>query len=147
MARHTKLTPEVTKRLLEAFSVGATHRIACEYAGIDTQTMYNWIEKGQAGRVPYVGFVEQLKASQGQAAVGWLAKIEKAANEGTWQAAAWKLERRYPHEYGRTVLEQTGEISINHVVRLPVKAQTEAEWLASHSAPATEEGPAHDGRD
>ena len=27
--------------------------------------------------------------------------IDNAAIDGTWQAAAWKLERRYPDEWGR----------------------------------------------
>jgi hypothetical protein len=52
--------------------------------------------------------------------VGWLAKIEAAANEGAWQAAAWKLERRYPHEYGRSAVEVSGRdggaIKIDHKV-------------------------------
>jgi hypothetical protein len=34
--------------------------------------------------------------------VKWLARIEQAASEH-WQAAAWKLERRYPKDYGRSV--------------------------------------------
>ena len=32
-----------------------------------------------------------------------LGLIQKAAQDGTWQAAAWFLERRYPELYGRTV--------------------------------------------
>jgi hypothetical protein len=38
-----------------------------------------------------------------------LAKIEKAASDNNWAAAAWKLERRYPDVYGRTVQEHTGK--------------------------------------
>jgi hypothetical protein len=30
-----------------------------------------------------------------------LAVIRKAAKDGTWQAAAWLVERRYPASYGR----------------------------------------------
>jgi hypothetical protein len=39
--------------------------------------------------------------------------IDKAAADGKWQAAAWKLERRYPTQYGRQekrLLEHSGEI-------------------------------------
>ncbi len=39
--------------------------------------------------------------------------IDKAAADGKWQAAAWKLERRYPSQYGRQekrLLEHSGEI-------------------------------------
>jgi hypothetical protein len=40
--------------------------------------------------------------------------IDKAAADGKWQAAAWKLERRYPTQYGRQekrLLEHSGEIT------------------------------------
>jgi hypothetical protein len=103
MGRPTKCTPDVTRRLVEAFRVGATHAIACEYAGIVKETMYQWFEKAAQGREPYVTCAAQVKRSQGVAAVGWLAKIEQAASAGDWRAAAWKLERRYPEEYGRQV--------------------------------------------
>jgi len=106
MGRKTKLTPEVQKNILDALSVGATHRIACQYAGINPQSFYNWLDKGEAGQKLYVDFFEQVIQTQGRAAVGWLAKIEAAANEGDWRAVAWKLERRYPHEYGKTVQER-----------------------------------------
>jgi hypothetical protein len=35
---------------------------------------------------------------------------------GTWQAAAWKLERRHPHIYGRRVVEHDG--AIDYVIDL-----------------------------
>ena len=34
VGRNTKLTPQIQDAILQALSVGATHRIACEYAGI-----------------------------------------------------------------------------------------------------------------
>ena len=40
--------------------------------------------------------------------------IDKAAADGKWQAAAWKLERRYPAQYGKQekrLLEHSGEIT------------------------------------
>ena len=50
-----------------------------------------------------------IRQSEAQAAQRWLNFIEKAAEAGEWQAAAWKLERRYPDTYGRkTRIEKTG---------------------------------------
>ena len=56
--------------------------------------------------------------------MGWLAKIEQAANQGHWQAAAWKLERRYPQEYGRTVqnVEHSGTVVQEHTGAVEVRA-------------------------
>lgn len=99
MARPTKYTPETAKKITDAIRVGATFKLACDYAGITEDTFSNW-------RKRYSDFSDAIKEAEGGAAVGWLAKIEKAANEGTWQAAAWKLERRYPHDYGRQVISQ-----------------------------------------
>ena len=98
MARKSKYTPEVIEKLTQALAMGATYELACGYAGIAPSTFYDWIEKKPE-------FSETVKGAEGKAAVGWLAKIEKAANNGAWQAAAWKLERRYPEQYGRTVTD------------------------------------------
>ena len=105
MGRPTKLTPETQQLIIQSLSVGATHRLACQYAGIDEDTFYTWMDKGHKGHAPYAEFAEQVKKTEGRAATGWLAKIEAAANEGNWQAAAWKLERRYPNEYGRQIIQ------------------------------------------
>jgi len=106
MARPTKYTPETAKKITDAIRVGATFRLACMYGGISEDTFLRWRER-------YADFADAIKEAEGAGAVGWLAKIEKAANEGVWQAAAWKMERRYPHEYGRTVVSQehSGEIT------------------------------------
>ena len=56
----------------------------------------------------YHDFYDAITRAEGAASVQWLAKIEKAASDGNWQAAAWKLERRFPHEYGRRVHELQG---------------------------------------
>ena len=97
----TKYTPDRVERILQAVRVGATQRLAALYGGVDEDTIIRW-------RKTHVEFAEAIKAAEGAAGVGWLAKIEAAANDGTWQAAAWKLERRYPHEFGRQALEVTG---------------------------------------
>jgi hypothetical protein len=99
MARKTKYTPETVKKVTDAIRLGATYELASSYAGISPALFYQWM-KGK------IEFLEAVKDAEGAGAVGWLARIEQAAQAGTWQAAAWKLERRYPQQYGRTVQEQ-----------------------------------------
>ncbi|NBW77331.1 MAG: hypothetical protein EBR34_16285, partial [Sphingomonadaceae bacterium] len=77
-----------------AIELGATYRHACNYAGISYQTFLGWMRTNAT-------FHDAIKEAEGKATVGWLARIEKAASEGNWTAAAWKLERRYPNDYGR----------------------------------------------
>lgn len=92
--RRTKRTPETAAKLVQAIRLGATYELACGYAGIDRSTFYRWMNADS-------DFYNTIKNAEGMGAIGWLAKIEKAANDGSWQAAAWKLERRYPEIYGR----------------------------------------------
>ena len=106
MARPVKLTPEVQKALTQAIELGATYELACKYAGITYQTFRNWTlaaQEAKSGQL--VDFAKAIEAAEGKAAVKWLAKIEQAGSDD-WRAVAWKLERRYPQDYGKTVQEQ-----------------------------------------
>ena len=98
--RRTKRTPETAKKFCDAIRLGATYDMAARYAGMSDTTFERWRDSDP-------DFAEQVRDAEGAAVVGWLAKIEKAANDGEWTAAAWKLERRYPHEYGRRVVDST----------------------------------------
>lgn len=107
--RKTKYTSETVDKIVQALKLGATRRLACAYAGISEDTFANYMQRSD--------FSDAVKGAEGHGAIQWLAKIEKAANEGSWQAAAWKMERLYPQEYGRTVQEQqhSGEITLKVV--------------------------------
>ena len=98
MAR-SKRTPETAERIIRALRLGATHRLAAAAGGINVATFYRWLDADRA-------FRDAVKEAEGAAALAALAAIERAAQAGTWQAAAWLLERRYPEEYGRRVVTQ-----------------------------------------
>lgn len=98
MARKSKYTPEVVQRLTLAIGLGATYELACNYAGIAYDTFRTWMNTKPA-------FSDTIKQAEGQGVTKWLAKIEQAASDGNWQAAAWKLERRYPKDYGRRIVD------------------------------------------
>lgn len=107
--RRTKYTPETVSRIVEAVRLGATYELAMAYAGIGHTQFHVWMNTKPE-------FAEAVKNAEGAAAVGWLAKIEQAAAEGNWQAAAWKLERRYPQLYGRTVQQQVQSGEVTHKI-------------------------------
>ena len=92
-------------KLEQAILIGATYQLAAMYAGISEKTFKRWRDAAETAEdgTPLADLRERLRQAEGRAAVGWLAKIEKVANEGDWKACAWKLERRWPEQYGRTV--------------------------------------------
>lgn len=101
-----KFTKEARARFVEAIQLGATITMACNYAGFATTTYYHALKQARAKPDSIYGtFAAQVEQAKGLAAIGWLAKIEAAADTGSWQAAAWKLERRYPAEFGRSIQE------------------------------------------
>lgn len=104
MARPTKLTADVQAKILEAILHGATYDLACKYAGIGYVTFRGWMIQGERDQAdtPVRRLYTAVQAAEGQAATQWLALIDAAAVTD-WHAAAWKLERRYPQLYGRTV--------------------------------------------
>ncbi len=115
---------------------GATYALACKYAGIGYSTFNEWQQRGYielarraSGRVragaaiwneeqPFLEFLEAIQKAEGDAAIEWLSRIELAASDGHWQAAAWKLERRYPHDYGRTVSTQEPALTSEQLAQM-----------------------------
>lgn len=97
------IEPHIDK-LEQAILLGASYELAAMYAGISRETFARWRTQAKdAGAGTTLALLrDRLTAAEGRAAIGWLAKIEKAASDGNWQAASWKLERRYPETYGRT---------------------------------------------
>jgi len=118
--RPTKLNEETQARIVQGIMLGGTYELSAKYGGVSYNTFNEWMKRGAAENArrvspsvkehtakwnneqPFVEFYEAIKEAEGEAAILWLAKIEKAAIDH-WQAAAWKLERRYPNDYGRQV--------------------------------------------
>lgn len=120
--RPVKLSDTVQHTIVAALSVGATHEHAALSAGVSYRTFRRWMARGEtATRGQFWQFCQAVKNAEANAAVRWLALIEKAANEGTWQAAAWKLERRYPELWGRR-----DRVQVDHSGEVQVQATVEA---------------------
>lgn len=107
MAQPRKLTPELQARIVEALKLGATRRLAADYAGIGESTLRLWLSR--TGPV-YSSLLAAVKEAEAKGSVGALAKIQKAATDGQWQAAAWLLERRHPEEFGRRQILQVAPV-------------------------------------
>jgi len=93
MGRPTKYSDTVVKRITNALERGATYKLAARAGGISYKTFCRWRNNKPA-------FAEKVAAAEWRAADQWLEAIDEAAESGSWRAAAWKLERRYPNQYG-----------------------------------------------
>ncbi|WP_080840023.1 hypothetical protein [Cohnella massiliensis] len=114
MARPIKLTPEVQQKIVEAIKMGNYIETAAAYAGISKNTLYDWMKRGarekdriagtnrkpKATEAPFVAFSDAIEKAMADAEVRDVLIIANAAKEN-WQAAAWRLERKYPDRWGR----------------------------------------------
>jgi transposase len=102
MGRPTKLTPEVQERIITALRAGNYQETAANYAGISAKTFYEWMQRGKdEPESIYRDFREAVEKAKSDAEVRDLYLIDQAAQSGSWQAAAWKLERKFPQKWGR----------------------------------------------
>ena len=119
MGRKTKLTPEITQQIAKYIEIGVPNKYAAQACGICEKTFYTWIEKAiKAKNGKYTQFLQSIKQAEAKSVVRDVTLIEKAAQEGKWQANAWRLERRHPNEFGnRQYLE--------HETKEPIKIEFE----------------------
>lgn len=112
--RPTLLDEDRLERITDALRNGAYIEHAAQAAGISPSTYHNWMDRGRTERdrrraglaaddheTPYVDFLESVEKAQSEAAVELLGEIANHARNGTWQAAAWILERKFPRQWGR----------------------------------------------
>ena len=110
-----EITPEITEEICSCISAGMTKRAAMEGLMNET-TFYSYIQKGERDIANgkdscYAEFAKEVKKAEKSFVLSNLKVIKEAAIAGTWQAAAWALERSRPDEYGRNRLEITGKDS------------------------------------
>lgn len=126
----SKFTPATLKKLREGFELGMPKKRAARLAGISHQTLANWENDPEKG--PKIA--ELIEEAEATAEMRWLRIIEEAALADTknWTAAAWRLERKWPEEYGRR--ERT---DMNHSGAVTVR--TEIEYVNNWRETATVE--------
>jgi hypothetical protein len=96
----SKLTPELQEKILLHLRVGAYVETAAACAGIHKDTFYEWMKKGARGIAPYAAFADAVHKAIAESESRDLATVLRASTK-YWQAAAWRLERRFPEKYGR----------------------------------------------
>lgn len=100
MARPTDLTPEVQKIICDALALGSPIAAACDDAGIDDSTYYDWRQRGQSEPGIFAEFREATARARRQGRMALVADIRKAGKKD-WKASAWLLERGHREHFGR----------------------------------------------
>ena len=134
--RRVEVTKELIDRLVEAIAIGGTYALAAAWAGISKDTLERLRRRAETAK-PGTALAElrdRMRQAEGQAAMRWLAMIEKAGREGEWRACAFMLERRYPETYGRrfskvamTSADGQGVPQLT-VIGLPSKSPSPEQW-------------------
>ena len=99
VGRPTKLTQDLQQQIVTLLRAGNYIETACSYVGVDKQTLYSWLKRGnrqKAGK-----FREFLDVTEKAIAEAEIRDLEAVRKDGSWQARAWRLERKFPHRWGR----------------------------------------------
>lgn len=122
--RRTLLTAEIQKNVCNALRIGTPIDVTCAHVNISPATYHRWNDRGRAvlrqiealaeenpdsfevpdltaNDLAFAEFAEATETARAEAHVRALGIIQKAAMDGTWQAAAWYLERSFPKQYAR----------------------------------------------
>ena len=98
--RPSKFVPEVATAVLAHVRRGSPRHIAANAAGLGRSTLMRWMARGKSERRgQFRDFWDALKKAEAELVIELVQRINAAAERGTWQAAAWTLERRYPEIY------------------------------------------------
>lgn len=118
--RPTKLIPRVHEDIIKTIRAGNYLETAAAFAGINKSTLHDWLRRGereiqrveQDGRNRvrmseeiYVNFSNAVSEALAEAEMRDVLTIGKAASDN-WQAAAWRLERKFPDKWGRKLQQQ-----------------------------------------
>lgn len=120
---------EILEKLTQALRAGNDVETAAHFAGIGMSQMYRWLEVGkfEAERVAagqnadpanaqMLKFWEALRQARAEAIVRNVAYVQTAAKQGSWQAAAWWLERTVPETYARTKTTAKSEVEVQRTI-------------------------------
>lgn len=128
MGRPSKISNEIKHKIITAIRAGNYIETASAYAGISKSTLYDWLRRGEREKQrveknprykirkseqPFVDFSDAVEKALAEAEVRDVAIIAKAAEE-QWQAAAWRLERKFPDRWGRKVIEHRGSLEVKN---------------------------------
>ena len=102
--RPTKMTLVTIGKLEQAFALGCPKTIACEYAGISTDTLYDYIKKNPE-------FSGRIKRLQGLVGMQARKAVADAIKRGDARVAVDYLKRKHREEFSEKLhTEHSGAV-------------------------------------
>ena len=141
MGRPTKLNEDITEEIVKAIKLGNYLETAAAYVGISKSTLYDWLRRGkrEIERVEkdsrrkvkqdeqiYVDFSYAVQKALAESEMRDVLNISRAS-EIQWQAAAWRLERKFPDKWGR--VNRTSELDRKEQIARINKLEAEIEKI------------------
>ena len=128
IGRTTKLNPQTQQKIIDAITAGNYLETAANYANISKTTLYRWLAEAEQPNAPkrlreFRDAVEQARAA---AEVRNVTLVQRAANDGSWQAASWYLERSFPARWGKNQ-----KVEVTGADGAPLKLDVSVDELAS----------------
>jgi hypothetical protein len=114
MARPSKLTPELQKRIGENIALGLTYRLAAESAGVTYKLLNLWMQQGKnstSGK--YFQFAQYINKCNADGALKLLERLNEAVKAGNCTVCMWILERRFSEDFGRRQYRKMDIVSEN----------------------------------
>lgn len=100
MGRPSKLTPEMTKKIVAKMRDGLAGEVAAQAHGVGKSTFWQWLRFGRRGDAAYVEFAKAITRARAAGEYKLVQAIVAGAAED-WRAAAFILERRYPKRWNK----------------------------------------------
>ena len=104
--RPSKLTPELTEKIVSLLAEGNYVETVCNYVGLSKETFYRWLKTNPE-------FSNAIKQALAKAEVEALRKLKKTPDKHAWANIAWFLERRFPDKWGKKDhLNLSGDVGV-----------------------------------
>ena len=145
--RPTKLTPEVQNAIVDAIRRGNYIETAATIAGISKDTLYKWLKRGNSCKKGvFRDFSDAIKKAIAESEDHDITVINSAASM-YWQAAAWRLERKFPDKWGRKDRVNADTSLFEDAVETPVaiieRLEKHADTLLINSSTKTKSAGGH----
>jgi len=104
-----ELNEKLVKEIANYVEDGCDKYTAATLAGVPSETLDDWLEKGKSTKEPaiYMVLAFELKRADAMFEHNHIQNVSLAGDEGDWKASANLLRNKYPERWNRDNEKQT----------------------------------------